>query len=167
MSRKQRNRARSQRIKAIKKKVGQLYRCFDCRLDWPLSLLDGRPISRTSGVHVGVCPICGRVPIGKDRTFFIGDEAQYRELMAEEFPVGTDEQAGAVWAILYKEGPGDCDEITLTPADKITEGPDHKVVHTFHARNANEACTKRNELLGWEPYKPMEEVPPNDNATSS
>jgi len=33
---------------------------------------------------------------------------------------------------------------------------DAKFIHMIEAESDNEACTKRNVLLGWEPYKPME-----------
>ena len=48
-----------------------------------------------------------------------------------------------------------CDEITLLVGELGPEG--HRLLHRIEATDINDACRQRNELLGWEPYKPMED----------
>lgn len=57
----------------------------------------------------------------------------------------------------------DTEAITCAPVEKIREekatgliAPDAKLLHTIEASTWNEAMIQYHELMGWEPYKPMD-----------
>lgn len=58
-----------------------------------------------------------------------------------------------LWQLILSD---DVEELTLIDGSNGPEG--HSLLATFDAVDADDACRQRNELLGWEPYKPMEPV---------
>ena len=66
-----------------------------------------------------------------------------------------------VWAGDYDDNHNPYD-ITITTEDnhsaKKTLLPGSKLIHSFEATDWNEGMTKAYELLGWEPYKPIEDL---------
>lgn len=64
-----------------------------------------------------------------------------------------------IWADDFGETDTPCSYLITTEdnlSSKLTLCPDARLIHKYEVINWNDAMTKAHELLGWEPYKPVE-----------